>query len=320
MEMEPPNSIFTCFSQLPVELRLTIWEAACLPCPDSRALLPIKHSQFEVSRLSMERSTITKTTMQLLRTCRESRDVALASGSFMLVEEMICGIAMHEGAWVDNRFTNLLLPEQILADKPLHFIPHNIQYITVLSPSARYLNGIRDYITRTTIQGRPRMIETIYIAVMYIPWISNKDDTFATSPCVNSDTTMVPLDDEMLPKYVASAYKVHALHVLDKPLSEEVCLENAKRYLEWTTQWRHRETISQHGRSSWEALGMKIKLAAIFVSRGQFSRSQVATLKERQLFSWYIFMASSDYYSEEDTIFSLGFLWDFAGTDLWCDV
>ncbi|KAF5669969.1 hypothetical protein FHETE_4652 [Fusarium heterosporum] len=310
METEPSNSMFTCFSQLPVELRLMIWEAACLPCPDSRAVLPTKHRRFGKSRLSMERSIRTQTTQRLLSSCRESRDVALASGSFMLVEEMICSIAIHQGVWVDNRFKNLLLPLTPLGDKPLSFIPHNIQSITVLWTDSWYFGAIRDYIVSTPRRGRPCMIETIYIGAMCIPWISSKDDTITTSPCVNSDTTVISFDDEMLPKYVASAYKAHALHILEKSLSEEVCLENAKRYLERNMQLSYKRTVLQYGQRILGAPGMKYELAVIFSSKDQFSISEVARLKQQSWARRCLFPRHSDEASEEVAIFSLGFLWD----------
>ncbi|KAF4964730.1 hypothetical protein FSARC_7329 [Fusarium sarcochroum] len=254
---------FTCFGDLPPELRLLIWKFALPRHRDLRLGRPHTIRPFQPTD-----GKITTTSMKapggLLGACHESRCVALAHGRHCsYTNEILDRRQLKRMAWIDNNIRTLHVNMKN-PDLPFTYhVPAKIQAVAELWPSHKSLNRIQKYIIhRLLIQGHPK-IETVYVGLSAIPLSYCQSDNVTCSPCVDSDSAVVALDDERLPEYLESAFRV----AKSRSSSQLTYHRSAECYLAHLNRWWKTSRRAKALRRTWGsglAMGVELKPAIMF--------------------------------------------------------
>ncbi|KAL6916777.1 hypothetical protein FSST1_008272 [Fusarium sambucinum] len=198
---------FSLFPMFPPEIRMLIWEAALpLPHEDSQTAYNIWASEWR-ERKNIKLPGKQDAPVSLLRACSESRDVALATGSFLELSHMSCSMIPRpsfEPIWIDKRIKTLMMPIHASAFSKINYFPKSIQAVATLA----------------ALPG-----------VMWIPLCYSKGTNMETHPCVDSDTAAVSLDDPKMLDYLTSAFERHAVTTLGERLSPECYRKSARNFL-----------------------------------------------------------------------------------------
>jgi hypothetical protein len=229
---------FESFNKLPSELRLMIWEEVLPKKKDNHPAYKIFRST-SFHGLRWERPKNADGPLPLLRACGESHDVAMKSGSYMTVENKGFRMVLerfrgsfekrYHSVWVEKSHTTLHVPFAALTCKRITNLPSNIQAVASTMPTRRGLEALQRCLT----QDREYTgIKTVYIGIVGIPIHYSKGDDPDYYPCTESDSAIVPLDDEKLTTYLATAYKSHAFRGIGDPVlrEEEFYRKSALRF------------------------------------------------------------------------------------------
>ncbi|PTD07975.1 hypothetical protein FCULG_00005862 [Fusarium culmorum] len=77
----------------------------------------------------------------------------------------------------------------------------------------------------------PKSIETILDGIMWIPFRYSVGSNTETHPCVDSETSVVPLDDEKMVDYLTSAFESHVAMTLRERLPQACYRKSARNFL-----------------------------------------------------------------------------------------
>ncbi|XEV03263.1 hypothetical protein FSHL1_008550 [Fusarium sambucinum] len=228
---------FSLFPMFPPEIRMLIWEAALpLPHEDSQTAYNIWASEWR-ERKNIKLPGKQDAPVSLLRACSESRDVALATGSFLELSHMSCSMIPRpsfEPIWIDKRIKTLMMPIHASAFSKINYFPKSIQAVATLAalralpPDNKWIQNAWQFLASTK---RSHNIKTILAGVMWIPLCYSKGTNMETHPCVDSDTAAVSLDDPKMLDYLTSAFERHAVTTLGERLSPECYRKSARNFL-----------------------------------------------------------------------------------------
>ncbi|RGP70971.1 hypothetical protein FSPOR_3658 [Fusarium sporotrichioides] len=228
---EPPAQTFTSFSQLPAEIRLLIWNAALLQQHrDLHAAYNIWASDWtRTKNYRLPRKS--RAPVSLLKACSESRNVALAAGSFLELEDKLWFILpwkVSEPIWIDNSIKTLMMPINISALFKISRFPKSIQSVATLSASKKWTESAFLFLATTK---RCHNIKTILNGLMWIPLRYSEGNDRNTHPCVDSDTATVSLDDPNMIGYLTSAFERHAVTTLKERIPPACYRKSARNFL-----------------------------------------------------------------------------------------
>ncbi|KAJ3549103.1 hypothetical protein NM208_g675 [Fusarium decemcellulare] len=238
---DPNMSIVTCFSNLPLDIRLLIWEyflppSRNLKITNKRKKIAVIDKEdpgtyYEDSISVGEIKTTLKPPILLLSACRESRELALASGRFVAKTTDPDNVRM---VWADRNLRTVYMSLSAASFSILKSLPRNAQTVACLWPKPSCFKQFRfyvDYFNRRRIVP----IKTIYVglsAIIYDNRWADADtvERFAGSPFHydSSGFNVVGLDDPRLPTLLNLAWVSKSWSCYHH--SPECFLDNLNRY------------------------------------------------------------------------------------------
>ncbi|KAM5366434.1 hypothetical protein ACJZ2D_010544 [Fusarium nematophilum] len=245
---------FTCFSNLPCDLRLLIWEF-CLPPYRDLKLGHTPGNLLSHDPMSNQRP------IPLLQICFESRQVALARGSFLPTQ----GPEGSSGymKWVDFDIRTVYTFTDSDSLARLHSFPSNIHAIACLWPTEKGIRNIQQCLIERLNRCVSPPARVLYIGLSGIIFDSDGDRGYLcrdsghppelckTCPLYrDSGFTVVGLDDARLPSVLEAAVNARKKGLLEAHFyhrSPSCFLKNLKRY--WDTNPKCHDV-----RRGWEAM------------------------------------------------------------------
>ncbi|KAF5964294.1 hypothetical protein FBULB1_12869 [Fusarium bulbicola] len=272
------SSNFESFNNLPPELRLMIWEEAIPKKKDTHAAYKIFHDAF-LRGLRFNKPENADGPRPLLEACYDARAVAMNSGSYMTVKDkrsrIFCktlrGIfeKRYHSVWVDSSITTLHVPIAALTCGRITNLPTSIQAIACMVPTPKGLEALQNCLAH---DPEYKGIKTVYLGIAGIPINYSNGDDPDYYPCTESKSAVVPLDDEKLITYLASAYKVHVSTAIGDGVIREDAFHR-KSALRFKKSLEKDWTYQQDLRSKWDPKnGVRLLPAVIF---GQKTRPVV---------------------------------------------
>ncbi|QPC71070.1 hypothetical protein HYE68_001822 [Fusarium pseudograminearum] len=227
---KPPPQTFTLFSQLPTEIRLLIWNAALPPRQQGvHTAYNIWQSDWTNKR-NYRLPQVPGAPNGLLRTCYESREVALASGSYLKLSYTLWFLIPwphDELIWISKDVKTLMMPINIDAFSRITQYPKSLESVAKLLATKSWL-----YTTSRILESTKRQhnIRTILNGIMWIPFRYSVGNNTETHPCVGSETAVVPLDDPKMMEYLTSAFESHAVMTLRERLPQACYRKSARKF------------------------------------------------------------------------------------------
>ncbi|CAM1508909.1 Fc.00g026480.m01.CDS01 [Cosmosporella sp. VM-42] len=227
---------FARFPDLPVELRLQILELLLPPYQDLGIVDIDTFKHFDANPGDSVPHPPTKI---LLQVCSESRQFALDHGSF--VSPHLKGKKKAPGIWIDRDIRAHLILQETAIFGRLRSLPSNIHTIACIGTSWPNARGILPALKalRKCLLFRMRYlpfspVKIVYVglsAIIYDDEVKDNETGGSEEPSlgsdsrkscplyVNSDVSIIGLDDARLPVILASAFEV-AKHKNNNPIEE----------------------------------------------------------------------------------------------------
>ncbi|KAH7145456.1 hypothetical protein B0J13DRAFT_322628 [Dactylonectria estremocensis] len=271
---------FLRFPDLPTEVRFRIWEFS-LPYRD------VKIGCASASASSVSASTNNRLDRDLdkephLRppkiishVCRESREVALASGVFFRA-------GCKDALWIDNETRVVYLSTKAVELPPSSSLPKSIHALACLWPTIKDLNVFQDFLLKRSEERVNSPTKIMYAGISAIVY-DNTDNNAGPYPLYDeSNISVFGLDDPRLPAFLQSAFEAaEGRYVSGLYHRSPSCfLKNLKRY--WETESRAQELQTYWNTVAWEC--PQNDAASASISQQQHQRRHLPELKPAVIF------------------------------------
>ncbi|KAF7559037.1 hypothetical protein G7046_g5128 [Stylonectria norvegica] len=266
---------FTLFSQLPIDVRLMIWEF-CLPTLRATKIGCYSGDRRRSRAYASEGIIAMQPPKALLRICHESRQFAFTRGYFYTASCNGLGSIGEAGkTWMYRDIQVVYTSTHPTALAQLRRLPSNIQTVACLWPKLNDMRGLEQCLLERAEEGIYEPVKRVYIGISAIVYDVESsarnegesqegddiDDGAIRSLYGESGFSVVALDDTRLPGLLSTAYDVARAKSIPSLLhhrSPTCFLENLRRYWENGPQ-------SRAVRSSWiSGAVLDLKSAIIF--------------------------------------------------------
>ncbi|KAH7156605.1 hypothetical protein EDB81DRAFT_787494 [Dactylonectria macrodidyma] len=271
---------FLRFPDLPTEVRLLIWEFA-LPYRDvkigcaSASASPISASTNSRLDRDLDKEPHLRPPKIISHVCRESREVALASGVFQRT-------GRKDSVWVDNETRAVYMSTKAAELPPSFSLLKNIHALACLWPTIKDLKVFQDFLLKRSEECVYSSTKIMYAGISAIVYDSTDNDVGPYPLYDESSISIFGLDDPRLPVFLQSAFEAaegrYGSGLYHR--SPSCFLKNLKRY--WETESRAQELQTYWSTVAWEC--PQNNAASASTSQQQHQRRHFPELKPAVIF------------------------------------